>query len=92
MTTARQTYATSVATAETDRDFAGLTGNTAAAPSFGNNVQQYPSIAALKAAYALGQITYAQFVSYALATEMQAQVQIRAARDTLVNTGDVGPA
>jgi hypothetical protein len=90
--TASDTYNSSVKTAETGAAVAGCAGNAAAAPSFGNNTQQYPSIAALKAAYALGQITTAQFISYSLATEMFAQTQVRAARDTLVGTGDTGPA
>jgi hypothetical protein len=81
-----------VKTAETGAAFAGFTGSSAAAPSFNNNTQQYPSIATLKAALSVGQITQSQFVSYSLATEMYTQTQIRAARDTLVNTGDVGPA
>jgi hypothetical protein len=89
--TARDTYNSSVKTAETGAAFAGFAGNAAAAPSFGNNTLQYPSIAALKAALSVGQITQAQFVSYSLATEMFAQTQIRAARDTLVNTGDLAP-
>jgi len=42
--------------------------------------------------YAAGTISYSQFVQMSLATQMYAQTQIRAARDTLVNTGDVGPA
>ena len=75
---------------KTGAAFAGFAGNAAAAPSFNNNTQQYPSIATLKAALSAGQITQAQFVSYSLATEMFAQTQIRAARDTLVGTGDTG--
>jgi len=42
--------------------------------------------------YAAGTISYSQFVQMSLATQMYAQTQIRTARDTLVNTGDVGPA
>ena len=54
--------------------------------------QQYPPISQLKAYYAAGTISYSQFVQMSLATQMYAQTQIRTARDTLVNTGDVGPA
>jgi hypothetical protein len=90
--TSRDTFNSSVASAETQRDFTGLTGNTAAAPSFANQTQRYPSIRALRAALAAGQISQAQYVSYALATEMACQVQIRAAKDVLVNAGDLAPA
>jgi len=89
--TARDTYNSSVKTAETGAPFTGFAGNSAAAPNFNNNTQQYPSIATLKAALSVGQITQAQYVAYSLATEMYAQTQIRAARDTLVNTGDLAP-
>jgi hypothetical protein len=89
--TARDTYNSSVKSAETSATFGGFAGNAAAAPSFGNNTQQYPSIVALKAALSVGQITQAQFMAYSLATEMFAQTQIRAAKDTLVNTGDLAP-
>jgi hypothetical protein len=91
MTSARDTYASSVKTAETQLSTTGLAGNGAAAPSFDNNTQQYPSLQAIEAAYALGQITATQRTAYKLATEMACQVAIRTARDTLVNTGDVGP-
>jgi hypothetical protein len=90
--TARSTYTAAVTAAETQCNFAGFAGNAAAAPSFNNNTQQYPSIATLKAALSVGQITQTQFVSYALATEMYAQTQIRAARDVLVGSGDTAPA
>jgi hypothetical protein len=90
---ARDTYAASVATAQTNLTTAGDAGNTVAAPSFGNNTQQYPSIQALRAALALGQISQAQFVSYALASEMRAQVQIKVAKDVLaVAEGGLNPA
>jgi hypothetical protein len=90
--TARDTYNASVQTAQTNLNFAGAAGNAAAAPNFGNNVLQFPSLAALKAAYALGQITYAQFISYSLASEMNAQVAVRNAKDVLYNAGDSAPA
>jgi hypothetical protein len=64
-----------VTASETNLNFAGSAGDAAAAPSFGNNTQQYPSIAALKAAHALGQITTAQFVGYCLASEMKRKLK-----------------
>jgi hypothetical protein len=89
--TARSTYAASVTGAETNLNFAGAAGNAAAAPSFNNNTQQFPSIATLKAALSAGQITQAQFTAYALASEMNCQVQQRAARDVLHDAGDSAP-
>jgi hypothetical protein len=89
--TSRATYNASVKTAETGAAVVGFAGNAAAAPSFGNNTQQYPSLQAIEAAYALGQITAAQRTAYKLATDMFAATQIRATRDALINTGDVGP-
>jgi hypothetical protein len=90
---ARDTYASSVASALTNLNTAGATGNTVAAPSFSNNTQQYPSLAAIEAAYALGQITAAQRVAYKLASEMNAQVQIKVAKDVLaVSEGGQNPA
>jgi hypothetical protein len=87
-TTGYSTYITSVQTAQTDLNTAGLAGNAAAAPSFANNVQQYPSLQALRAALSLGQLTQAQFNSYALASQMQAQVQKTAALTTLRQLAD----
>jgi hypothetical protein len=55
---------------------------------FGNNTQQYPSLVALRAAYALGQITAAQFTSFANASVMNAQVQERVAADVLRAAGE----
>jgi hypothetical protein len=89
--TARSTYTAALTAAETQGALTGFAGNAAAAPSFNNNTQQYPSIATLKAALSAGQITQAQYVSYALATEMYTQTQIRAAKDVLVNSGDLAP-
>jgi hypothetical protein len=90
---ARDTYNTSFQTAQTSLTTAGDAGNAAAAPSFGNNTQQFPSLQALRAALALGQISQAQFVSYALSSEMRAQVQIKVAKDVLaVSEGGLNPA
>ena len=91
--TARTTYVSSVVTAENQRDFSGFTGDAVApTPLTNTNVtQQYPPISQLKAYYAAGAISYSQFVQMSLATQMYAQTQIRAARDTLVNSGDFGP-
>jgi hypothetical protein len=89
--TARDTYNSSVKAAETNLNFGGVAGNAAAAPSFGNNVNQFPSIAALNLALQVGQITAAQYLSYVQASKMNAQVTQRAARDVLVNSGDLAP-
>ena len=63
----------------------------AQAPRVANNTLQYPALATIESWYGAGLITQAQRVAYKLATEMYTQTQVRAARDTLVGTGDVGP-
>jgi hypothetical protein len=93
MTAARDTYNSSVQSALTNLNFAGAIGNTVAAPSFANNTQQFPSLAAIDVAYSLNQITAAQRVSYKLASEMNAQVQIKVAKDVLAaSEGGLNPA
>jgi len=62
----------------------------AQAPRVANNTLQYPALATIESWYGAGLITNSQRVAYKLATEMYTQTQVRAARDTLVNTGDVG--
>jgi hypothetical protein len=89
--TARSTYTAAVTAAETQCNFPGFAGNATAAPNFNNNTQQYPSIATLEAALAAGQITQAQFLSYSQATKMYTETQQRAAKDVLVNSGDLAP-
>jgi hypothetical protein len=91
--TARDTYNSSVKAAEVQSALTCFTGqNSSTAPAYFNNTQQYPSIATLTAWYSAGAITYSQFIYYCQQTKMFAQTQIRAAKDTLVGTGDVGPA
>jgi hypothetical protein len=91
---ARDTYNASVATAQTQLAFTGFTGQgSAPSPLSSTNVtQEYPSIQTLKAYLALGTIPYSQFVQLANATNMYAQTQVRAARDVLVNSGDLASA
>jgi hypothetical protein len=90
--TARDTYNSSVKAAEVQGALTGFTGQGGStAPAYFNNTQQYPSIATLTSWYAAGAITFSQFVYYCQQTKMFAQTQIRAAKDTLVNTGDLAP-
>jgi hypothetical protein len=93
MANARDTYNSSVQSALTMLNTTGATGNTAAAPSFSNNTLQFPSLASIEAAYANGSISAAQRVAYKLASEMNAQVAVRTAKDVLAaSEGGPNPA
>ena len=91
MSNARDTFIASVKSAETNAAVAGFAGNPVAAPSVDNNTNQYVSLTALRAYYAQGLISRAQFVSYANQTAMAAQVAIQTAKDVLRAAGDGGP-
>lgn len=91
---ARDVYNSSIASAETQFNETGLTGNgTGPLNGLPNNVTvKFPSTTQLRAALALGSITQSQYVSLATASACASQCQARAARDILVNGGDLGPA
>jgi predicted secreted protein len=82
MSVAKDTYISSVKTAETNLTFAGDAGN-ATGTLIPNNTNDFPSLAAIESAYANGAITVAQRVALRQQSIMHAQTKIQTAKDVL---------
>lgn len=87
MTTAKDTYISSVKTAATNLYFAGDAGNSGGT-LIPNNTHDFPSFSAIEAAYAAGSITAAQRVALKAQSIMHAQVKEQTARDVLRAAGE----
>jgi hypothetical protein len=88
--TARDTYATSVATAHTSAQTGGI-ASLPGAPTPPGNIASWSRQSAAAAANA-GTISQAQYVTIVTAIAGWEGCQIANARSTLQATGDVGPA
>jgi hypothetical protein len=87
MTAAKDTFISSVKTAESNLAFGGDAGNSGGT-LIPNNTQDFPSFYTIESAFALGQITQAQRVALKVQSSMHAQVKVQTAKDVLRAAGE----